>query len=539
MKHKYTIIFLSLFLILIPQALFAEGLSLSVSPTLFEMSAVPQQAWNSSVKVINNNPQELTVYAHVVNFAPQGEDGNGKFLPVFENFTEGKTLAEWITVSDEAYTIPKESSASIPVVVNIPEDAAPGGHYAAIMIGTKPPDSDTQFQVRTAQVVTSLFFVRVAGDVIENGDVRTFRTSESFLDIPEVDFEIRFENKGNVHLQPQGEIVITNMWGKERGIVPINHQTHFGNVLPESVRQFNFTWKGEQSFTDIGRYKAILTLAYGQDKRQFSTQVTYFWIIPVKAVLIVLGSFVTIVLLISWSIRAYVRRMLTMSGVQGYVPYSQRVVMDGDVLVQRRTSVSAPIASGVHDLQSQLSNTHAFLDTVRMLFSFTVAYKKFFGSLLLIVIAIVIVWYYFDDVTQSQRDYEVTIENPDASVTLSSEEIIYEKSTTATDYESIMVSDDNKVQEFGLILINSSDTPGVAATMQNDLEKEGYSIESLKSDFEETKSKTVIIYDVIVQEDALGLSKVLDGALLSARPVYATTTVANISIFIGNDYIPH
>ena len=528
--------------LLLPQSILAAGLSLSVTPTLFEMSAVPLQAWNSTVKVINNNPQDLTVYASVVNFAPQGENGQGKFLPVFKDFTEGKTLAEWITVSEEPYTIPRESSAAIPLTINVPVDASPGGHYAAIMIGTRPPDSGTSLQVKTSQVVTSLFFVRVAGDVVENGVVRTFRPTDSFVETSEVDFEVRFENKGNVHLQPQGEIVITNMWGKERGIVPINHQTHFGNVLPESIREFNFTWKGEQSVTDIGRYKAVLTLAYGQDVRNFVNQSTFFWVIPIKAVLIVLGSLVAIIFLFTWSIRMYVRKMLALSGVQAYVPRSRRVVMEGDVLIESHASVRTPLVHGIKDLQSRLSATHAFKDTLVMLTHFILNYKKFFISLILSVTAFLAMWYYLAEVTTSQRDYEVTIENLDSSVTLSSEEIIYDKAKIET--EPAMTSEEEsleqepELQNFELILINSSDTPGAAARLQKELESERYVIESLRSDFEESKPGSVVVYDIETQEEALRLSQLLDGALLSARPSEISTSPANISIYIGNDYSP-
>lgn len=545
MKHKkFSTILLTLFL-LIPQGIFAQGISMSVTPTLFEMAAVPNQSWNSSVKVINNNPHELTVYANVVNFAPQGETGNGKFLPVFEEFTEGKTLAEWITVSDEPIVVPRESSMSVPVNVVVPDDASPGGHYAAIMIGTRPPESDKAFQVKTAQVVTSLFFVRIAGDVVEKGDVRTFRAKDSFVETPEVDFEIRFENKGNVHLRPQGEIVITNMWGKERGVVPINHQTHFGNVLPESIREFNFVWKGEQSFTDIGRYKAVLTLAYGQDVRNFVTQSAFFWVVPIKAVLVVLGSFAAIIFLVSWSIRAYVRKMLSMTTVPEYTPRSQRMVGKGDILIEVKPSVRAPLMGGVEDLKSRLARTTAFVDTLKMLLNFVITYKRFFGSILLLLVSLLAIWTFFAGVTTSQRDYEVTIENPDTSVTLSSEEIIYEKSAPAvkkyTD-EGTLISDtsgeDQEVleQKFDLVLINSSDTPGAAATMQKLLEPKGYTVDLLKSDFEESRQNTVIIYDVSVQEEALALSKVLGGVVLSARPDEDTESSSNISVRIGNEY---
>ena len=73
--------------------------------------------------------------------------------------------------------------------------------------------------------------------------------------------------------------------GQERGIIPINQASQFGNVLPESIRKFTFTWKGEWSVSDIGRYTAMATLAYGSEERQFASAKTYFWVIPVKLLL--------------------------------------------------------------------------------------------------------------------------------------------------------------------------------------------------------------------------------------------------------------
>lgn len=540
MVRKFSTFLLAVLLLTFPVGSFAAGLSLSVTPTLFEMSAQPFQVWDSSVKVINNNKIPLTIYANVVNFEPQGEAGHGKFMPVFENFTEGKTLAEWITVPQEPIVIPAESSVAVELSIRVPEDAAPGGHYAAIMIGTKPTNDDKPFQISTSQIVTSLFFVRIEGDVVENGVVRTFTVNDSFVTIPEVDFDVRFENKGNVHLQPQGEIVITNMWGKERGVVPINHQTHFGNVLPESIRTFEFTWKGEQSFTDIGRYKAELTLAYGQDERKFVTRSTYFWVVPVKQVVTVLGALVGIVLFMSWMIRAYVQRMLSMAGVQTYVPPSQRqgrVIKKGDVLITEKVSVKAPLEAGVRDLQSRLSQTKAFVDTLKMLLRFVQQYKVFFVSAVVLLLVLYLIWYFFTQVMTDQRDYEVIIENPDTNITISSEEILYEKEKLEVlDISDAEVLSEQVSQSFELTLTNSSDTPGAAAALQRMLESDGYAVTGLKSDFNESKARTVIVYDVEIQDAALELSKKLNGALLSARSTDVVTNPPNITVFIGNDY---
>ena len=508
------------------------GLSLSVTPTLFEMSAAPSQIWDSSVKVINNNPYELTVYASVVNFAPQGETGEGKFVPVFEEVTNGSTLAEWITISDAPIVIPPEKSTQIPVHVEVPHDATPGGHFAAILVGTRPLDADASFQVRTSQLVTSLFFVRIAGDVEENAAIREFRIARTFVDSPEATFEVRFENKGNVHIQPQGEIVITNMWGKERGIIPINHRTHFGNVLPQSIRKFEFTWRGEQSFSDIGLYKAALTLSYGEGNKQFLTSNAYFYVIPIKAMLVLLGSLLVIVFLVRWMIKAYVRRMLLLAGVEPQLhrtPSQRGFAREGDVRVVK-TSVKAPVEQGVADLNKRLRNVTSWGEKIRAFWGFALAYRVFFASLLFIVVASYAVWAFFAEVMTSSRDYQVVIENPDAAVELSSEEILYDK-TEKTPQEIPQSIEQN----FELVLTNSSDTPGMAANLQGMLEAQGYRIDDLRSDLGEPKARTVIVYHIDVQDEALALSKILNNALLSAQTEVFEGR-PNITVYIGNDH---
>ncbi len=528
---------LCLLCVVVPQYAFSEGggLSLSVSPTLFQMSAVPEQVWNSGVKVINNNLHELTVYAQVVNFAPQGETGQGKFLPVFEKATEGATLAEWVTITPEPIVIEAEKSATIPFTVAVPKDAAPGGHFAAIMIGTKPPEGTGVVRVSTSQIVTSLFFVKIAGDVTEEGSIREFTLLDTFVDSPKAAFEVRFENKGNVHLQPQGEIVITNMWGKERGVIPINHQTHFGNVLPSSIRKFEFSWKGEQSFSDIGRYKAVITLAYGTEGRQFETSTAYFYVIPVKATLAVLTVLFAIILLVRWSVNAYIRKMLALSGIDPY-EHTTRTIrrsfgQEGDVRIVRHSLVQAPLTSGFADLKTRLVNARALLQKVRALFSFIFAYKLFFLPILGLMCLGILVTVFLIDVQKEKRDYEVVIENPDTKVKLSSEEIIYDVDNSESK------KDIPSTQSFDLVVKNSSDVPGAAAKMQPVLEGYGYSVSDLQSDFGPTKKLSVIVYSQVLSEEALTLSQKLGGVLLSADVSTTTTesTKGVVTLYLGDD----
>jgi len=525
--------------LLIPHALLAQqSLALSVTPTLFEMSANPGQLWQSSVKVINSNSFDITVYARVVNFAPQGESGQGKLLPVFEKVTEGATLAEWIDITNESITIGREESETISFTVNVPKDASPGGHFAAILVSTQPPETDeSELSIKTTQIVTSLFFVRVAGDVNESGSIRSFLTSGRFVQIPKTNFELRFENKGNVHLQPRGSITIYNMWGKERGYIPINHQTHFGNVLPDSIRNFEFSWVGERSFSDFGRYRAVASLSYGSDAKQSATSTAYFWVIPVKPLLITLGSLIAFGFFISWLIKLYVRRMLQLAGVSVDTRErmtGRREVEKGDIAIAKRSDVSAPLRSGLSDLHSRLAGNKALLGIIRAFSSFVISYKFFFIGLIGVCIGIGALIYFISDATESGRSYDVTIENPGVSTHLNAEEVAYQRIADRQNLPAIGVETE---QRYTIDIVNTSDVAGTAAEAAATVTQLGYVIRSISFDESRVDKSSVVVFDSSVQEEALHIGRLIGGALPSSRSATGTEGLPNITLYVGTDNV--
>jgi hypothetical protein len=542
-KNNYLKIFvclaISLASLVLPKLLYAQNsLSLSVTPTLFEMAANPTQVWESSVKVINSNPYDITVFPSVVNFAPQGETGQGKFLPVFDHSADGTTLAEWIDIKNEPITIKSETSAQVPFRVMVPEDASPGGHFAAILISTQPPKNDSgALSVRTSQIVTSLFFVRIAGDVVEKGSIRSFSSIKSLVQKPNTEFELRFENKGNVHLQPRGEVTIYNMWGKERGSIPINHQTHFGNVLPDSIRKFSFSWSGEQSISDIGRYKAVALLAYGTGNTNFVSSASYFWIVPIKSLAITIFTLLFILFVVTYLIKLYVRKMLEVAGVP--VDSQRRVFKttknDNDVMITNYKTIAGPVKTGYLDFTNKISSASAMVDKVLALFSFIKSYKIFFIAIIFLLLVGYLTYYFFNDVTETVKDYEVTINNSDLNETkLSSEEIIFSELSKGG---SLTLKPESVNQNFTLSIINTSGQTGVGAEVALKLVNANYAVNELNAHQTRIDKNSVIVFDPEVTNEALQISKLLGGALPSARTASSTDDLSNITIFVGKNQI--
>jgi len=396
-----------------------ESQILSVTPPLFQLSVEPGDVWQSNIKVVNGNSYPLTVYADVVNFDATGEGGQGSFTPVFDSGQDNTTLAEWIEIVGGPHVIPPEQTKDVPFFVDIPEDASPGGHYAAILISTEPSENsgDNKFAVQTSQAVTSLFFVRIEGDVEEVGSIREFAPIEKFLETPAVELSLRFENKGNVHLQPRGDILITNMWGTERGKIPVNYQTHFGNVLPDSIRNFSFLWESEFHITDIGRYTAEAVLTYGENGSKSATSITHFWVIPVKATLLTLTVVIVFVGLIVLMVRAYIRRMLSLAGVDPDVSNDQGETFETEL---PRAKLSAPIKDGVLDLRTQLSTSKGSDHVLKTVFGFLVKYKLFFISLSVLIIIFIVTAVYIGGATDTDKEYEVIIKNGEISQSVES-----------------------------------------------------------------------------------------------------------------------
>jgi hypothetical protein len=314
-------------------ALAQESLSVTVTPPLIQLTIGPGESWASSLKIVNTNSYDVTYYATPVDFEAEGEAGTGTFMPLLDVAQSGSTtLASWIDISRDPITIQSGTSGDVPFAVHIPESASPGGHYAAILVGTAPPgDAPEGPTVKISSFVSSLLFVRIKGDVDERARIREFRTERQLYQEPKADFLLRFENLGTTHVRPQGEIVLYNMWGKERGRVQLGQKSAFGNVLPNSVRRFSFQWAGEDNVFDIGRYSAVVTLSFGEDQKQNMSATTYFWVIPVVPVSITLGSILVFVLLVAWLIRRYIRRALALErahfGVAARAPLSQTTAL--------------------------------------------------------------------------------------------------------------------------------------------------------------------------------------------------------------------
>jgi hypothetical protein len=137
--------------------------------------------------------------------------------------------------------------------------------------------------------VGSLFFVTVRGEVERGGETKSISPvgNRWWYEKGPIQLAVLYENSGSVHVNPYGEISITNMFGEEVGFVEL--EPWF--VLPKSLRNREITW--DREFL-LGRYTVTARMNRGYDDI-VDEVTTSFWVLPWK---VVAGVFLTIFVLV-------------------------------------------------------------------------------------------------------------------------------------------------------------------------------------------------------------------------------------------------
>ncbi len=245
----------------------------------------PGEAIQTQVRIRNNSGNPISVETIVEDFII-GEDGKTP-IPVVAETNSLWSLAQWITLANPRNIVPAHDSITIPVIIQIPQDAKPGGRYAMIMHqpvdgGTASQTGEVAGRAAVSPRVGTLVYFRVNGDVTQNAAIRNINIPglNEFGPVP-ISYEI--ENLSDIHIQPKTTVSIRNMLGQTVEQFEVDSR----NIFPYTTRGFEAEWDRVWGF---GRYTAEFAASYGDQGKVAMAQYS-FWLIPytlIMAVLIIL-----------------------------------------------------------------------------------------------------------------------------------------------------------------------------------------------------------------------------------------------------------
>jgi hypothetical protein len=288
MKSNLTFLVLLIGGIFFSQAVFAAGASLGISPVTFELTGGPGEVIENYLKVFNPSGDTIGVKMQVEDIAPTGEEG---FVTVEPPDTETYSLARWIKTDPEEFELKPGEEKQVKFILTIPNNAEPGGHYGTVLAATRAVMGSGTTGTAIVQRIGSLVLLIVPGEMKENLIIKDF-SAPIFSEYGPINFSIKFENTGTVHLKPKGLITINNLLGRKSAEISFPEK----NVLPGGTRKIDVSW--DKKLLWPGRYTAIVTGNYGISNAQMSPAVITFWVFPWK-----LGLAALLVLILLFLIR--------------------------------------------------------------------------------------------------------------------------------------------------------------------------------------------------------------------------------------------
>lgn len=262
------------------------GGGITISPLTFELTANPGDTIANKIKVFNPSDSPISIKMEVEDFKPVGEEG--KVVTTTEEDEDSTySLRKWIKIIPNEFTLEVGGQKSVDFIIEVPQDAEPGGKYGSILAGISGSLGEGITGASVSQKTGSLVLLMVAGDLKEKLIIKDF-TVPSFQEYGPVPFEIRFENKGSVHAKPKGYIVITDWFGKNVAELEFPQK----NVMPEATRKIETEWNTKWL---LGKYTASVIGVYGASNENLTSQVITFWVLPWK---LMLGVFVVLLIIL-------------------------------------------------------------------------------------------------------------------------------------------------------------------------------------------------------------------------------------------------
>lgn len=294
------------------------GNALKVSPVRTDVTMDPGTQRTVTVYISNLTDVPTTLDPVFNDFIASGnEDGQPQVILDENQYAPSHSLKQFV-LNMPNFTIAPNQTKQIDIKINIPKEAAGGGYFGAIRFQPAQLDDGSKETLNLTASVGSLILLRVNGDIREAMNVASLTVHKDkkeaasfFTSNKGLQAVIRFENTGNVQLEPFGKMQVKR-FGKAVGSYEINargENAARASVLPESIRRFTQDLKGLSSF---GKYTIEGSFGYGSTG-QLITAKTTFYIIPLALIILGIIALLIVVFLIfalPRMIRSYNRRII-------------------------------------------------------------------------------------------------------------------------------------------------------------------------------------------------------------------------------------
>ncbi|MFA5985717.1 MAG: DUF916 domain-containing protein [Parcubacteria group bacterium] len=255
---------------LFPSFVCAEKLGIAVSESKIAFDMDIDENQNFNVKVTNVSDETQKIIVDIMDY----DIGDENSIILRNDSDEQNGIKEWINIPEKEFDLPPNAGKDVSFTVHVPENASVGSHRGAVIFRMVPV-GDASVKVQGQIGVHVL--VNVKGNTHATGTLHWF-------DVPlftthQIIYRAQFENTGNIHYVPHGDIFLRNIVTNKKSAYDFNAEDHF--VMPG--KKFTFTFM--QDIPSVfGVYYARARFVDGEGAIRQKSDIVMGYMFPVEIV---------------------------------------------------------------------------------------------------------------------------------------------------------------------------------------------------------------------------------------------------------------
>jgi hypothetical protein len=333
LQISISVVFAILFII--PHVAFAAAYT--VTPLVIDKEMKKRDIITETITITNKEQGKIVLYP-TVNEVSVSEGGTlQNFIEPSMTQDKATSVTSWLEIGRGRIELNPGEVKEVVLTIHVNPEVKPGEYHAFIGFpdGSNRPEAEAKLRNGQAQGT----IVRIGVNTVQNQFLKLekFSVDRFVKKASEGGIIVSLKNPGEDPVVPDGEIIFYNSKGIEIGAVDVNSEQTVIEAGEEKV--FNLTVPNDMK---MGKYKALLTVTYGKEQVTSLNDTAFFYILPLKILLITFFCVLFSTLLLA----LYLHRRYdmgedhdpTVSAVAMYVRETRSESKDHDIDLSKKTS---------------------------------------------------------------------------------------------------------------------------------------------------------------------------------------------------------
>lgn len=275
--------------------LYAAGID--IRPFLIDLELAPRDARTQTITLQNNYPTRKAVLYATVNEISVDSVGEIKefVTPVMTDRTN--TVTSWIEINRGRQEVLPGETLEIPMTVKVHPYAEPGTYHLFIGLVEASKRNVAEAVAMAGDANGVIVKIVIADQRQDSMRISSFLIDRFVTGEDSKVVTIEVENMGDLPSSPSGEVIFYDSRGVEVDSLLV---TADQQIAPGETAQIQTT---VPLTSTLGRYKANVSLSYGQNQVASLYDTTYFYLVPWNIAVMLFGAICVVSLLVTLLLR--------------------------------------------------------------------------------------------------------------------------------------------------------------------------------------------------------------------------------------------